>query len=675
VVNGCATPSEPKRGRPVLTSVDFVGNDHVSAKDLRERIATEATSGWFSKTVRYYDPDLFEIDKQRIERTYNAKGFFHAQVEGVDVVKDSEGRVSLRVHVKEGQRAIISNFSIEGLDKLEPKQRLRVEAASGLQPGDGFDEDAYERAKARTVTELKERGYAEAKVTGRVEIEEQYDRAKVVLKANTGPKFTFGRVIVSGNRDIPADAIIRATGIKKGDVYKPSKLELAQQRVYQLGTFSGVRVGLEPIPGGSAVAPVRVNVREAPFQTVRAGVGFQLETDRNVLPRLRAEYTNRNLFGDLRRLELAANGGYAFTPSIISPQKSGIVLATYAQLTNPHILLPGLELVSRLEYTKELQISFDYQSLAARLSLVYRYGRHTITPSLNFVRYFDVNVPASALQQGLTVGGTVVAAPSLLRDSCEAACLLVYPELRYTFDQRDNVLEPTRGFFISVDFQQALKPGNFTYFRFEPELRGYLSLGKLAVLAGRVDYGVILPEGGTKSPGTVRFFAGGANSNRGYGPNAQGPKFGANPRGYANTGVPNDNVGGTFTQAVPAGGNGLMLLSGEFRIRIDPVLQNLVGVVFLDASRVTTDAQLPWTTALEYAPGIGLRYLTPFGPIRLDVAYLVNPADQVAANQNNAILGPIITQPTPVSAGCPSSATNCIRQGRIGYHLTLGEAF
>ncbi len=671
----CAHPSEPKEGHPVLTGIDFVGNKRMPTGDLEKHIATEPWSGFFGKTPRYYDEDLFEIDKKRIERYYQSKGFFEAKVDGVDVIKDGQGRVSLKVHLTEGPRATISNFSIEGLDKLDQHERKSVTDDSGLRVGTGFDEELYEKGKLQTVAALRERGFAEAKVDGKVKIFPVEGRATIVLQAETGLRYHFGKVLVSGNRAIPSEAIARATGIDRGDLYKPSALELAQQRVYNLGTFAGARVGLEPLPGGSAVAPVRVSVREADFQTVRFGIGFQVETERYEVPKLRAEYTNRNLFGGLRRLEVVTQGGYAFTPSIFDVQKTGPTLSTSVQLTTPNVFIPSLDFIARGEYAREVQLSFDYQRVAARFSLVYRYLRHTIQPALNFVRYFAVQVPEQQLENGLVVGGSQSssAQPSLLRDSCTSACTLTYPELRYTYDARDSILEPTRGFYFTTDFQQTLKPGAFTYFKVEPEIRGYLSVGKSLVLAGRADFGAILLPAGAKSPATERFFGGGANSNRGYSSNGQGPKYGANPTGFYPARSPADQFGGTYTLAVPRGGNGLLLLSGELRVHTDFALTHSAIVFFLDASRVTADAQLPWESGLEYAPGIGLRYITPFGPIRVDVGYLINPANQVAFNQEQSVLAPLVTQPTLVSAYCRGAG--CISESRWTYHISLGEAF
>ena len=92
--------------------------------------------------------------------------------------------------------------------------------------------------------------------------------------------------------------------------------------------------------------------------------------------------------------------------------------------------------------------------------------------------------------------------------------------------------------------------------------------------------------------------------------------------------------------------------------------------LFADASRITLEPSLPWQGRLEIAQGIGLRYLTPFGPIRFDVAYLLNPQTVVAAGSPGTG-----TKDTPIGPDCVESTGQCIYQRRWAYHITLGEAF
>jgi translocation and assembly module TamA len=664
----CATPSTPFEGRPVLTDIDFVGNESIKSGELRDKIATAPTSGFFSKTPRYYDADLFAIDVKRIVRWYNQKGFYEAKVTAVEELTDEEGRVRLLVHIEEGRRTYVKAVNFLGWEMLSSDQKSDVADSVELHPGDPFDEDAYQRSKDELVDQFKDRGFAEAQASGEVRIAMEDASATITFTVKPGKLFTFGKVVVTGNRAIPADEIIRATGISRGDLFRPRALALAQQRVYNLGAFSGVRVALEPL-GDSPVAAVRVTVREAPFQTVRFGLGGKIEETRVELPRVHAEYTNRSILGGLKRLELASDLGYAFVPTLLNPEQTGVTTLTSAQITVPHVFepIPGLDFVSRGEFARELQQDFGYDYIAARFALVYRISRHTITGSLNFVRYFDASLNGVDFTTLVQTGGQNLG----LLSNCIPTCTLTYPELRYTFDSRDSVLEPTSGFFGTIDFQQTLKPGNFYYFRVEPEVRAYFPLRPWLVLAGRAQYGALLLEGDNQnaqaSPFTQRFFGGGQNYQRGYQPLAQGPKVGGAP-----------NAQGYWTQYASVGGNGSALLSGELRFRTDFLLRNSGIVLFTDASRITANPSLPWEGRLEIAPGIGLRYITPFGPVRLDVAYVVNFAPVTLASQGDVKLpnGTVVTtQNTVVSPDCIEATGTCVYQRRWTYHLTLGEGF
>lgn len=668
----CRTPSQPFEGRPVLADIDFVGNKSIGKGELLAKIVSQPTNtGWFflPKTAHYYEADLFAIDLKRIVRWYNEKGFYEAKIADVQELTDSEGRVSVRVTIDEGRRATIRKMDYAGAEGIPPNELKDIDVKLPIHPGDAFDEDGYEKAKEVLASELKEHGFAEAKVSGKVVVAPESGVAEIQFTLELGPRFVFGKVVVSGNRQIPGNEIANATGIERGQRFSPSALALAQQHVYNLGAFSGVRVGLEPL-GAEPIAAVRVNVREAPFHTVRFGGGLLIEQSRWELPRLRAEYTNRSLFGGLRRLELAATVGYAFVESPFSYQSasSGIVTLTSAQLVVPNVLLPSLDFITRGEFAREVQPGYSYDEVAARVSLLYRRGRHSISPSLNFVRYFKTQLGDTQLQDLINRNGI---GAGILRE-CGSGCTLTYPELRYTYDARDNAIETTEGFLITASVQQTLKPGTFTYFRFDPEVRFFSPVNRFVVLATRAQWGGFITEGGSATPFTQRFFGGGQSWQRGYGPYQQGPRLGAKP---CQVGVDVNCPAPYATDTVPIGGTSAILLSGEVRVRADYLLNHLGIVFFVDASRVTNNNWAdPFGGGLEVAPGLGLRYLTPFGPVRLDVGYVVNPKQVTALESTDPNTGQVIVAPTRVGDTC-GGAPDCIHQKRWAFHITLGEAF
>jgi translocation and assembly module TamA len=664
LVAACATPWQPFEGHPVLADIKFEGNKSISRSELLAHIATAPTSGFFSKTPRYYDADLFAIDLKRVVRWYNEKGFYEARILDVQELKDDKGRVSVVVRLEEGRRAKVRKMDFAGLDQLAKDEIHDIDGSLPVHPGDDFDEDVYEKAKDALQLALKEHGFAEATVGGKVEVAPEAGEAHITFLCQTGQRYTLGKVVVQGNRQVSGDEIAFATGINKGDRYSPTLLQLAQQRVYNLGTFSGVRVGLEPL-GETPVAAVRVNVREALFETVRFGPGAQVEDTRWELPRLRGEYTNRSLFGGLRRLELQSTVGYAFVTSPLSydPAHSGLTSSSSGQLTIPNVILPGVDFVIRAEFAREVQGGYSFDQVAGRLAFVYRRGRHSFSPSLNFVRYFLIDLYDKKVTDLIDRG---VAGAGLFTD-CPTACTLTYPELRYTYDARDNAIEPTQGFFVSAGIQQTLKPGSFSYFRMDPELRIYLPLARVAVFAAHIHYGGMIPEpGGAPTPFTQRFFMGGQNEQRGYAPLRQGPKLGVKP-------VCDKNADPACVPyalgSVPVGGQASLLISAELRIHADWLLNHLGIVPFIDASQVTNDWKDPIGPGLEFSPGLGLRYLTPFGPIRFDIAWVLNPKDIETLRSGDQIL------PTRVSVHCDNSTKTCIHESRFAFHVTLGEAF
>jgi len=662
----CASIGPPQDGQPLLASLQFEGNDAISGSELESKIVTASSSGVFRKTYRTWDADLFQIDQERILRWYRTRGFFEATVARVDVLPagENEGRAQVRVwvHIVEGRRARVVQVTIAGMDELSQEERIAVQAKLPLAGGDFFDEELYEQDKLTLVAQLKEHGFAAAEASGDVQVSLDEALATVKLTASTGKRFRFGRVFISGNHTIPTELITEAARIKPGAPYQASGLNLAQQRVYNLGVFSGVRVGLEPL-GDDPVAAVRVNVREAPFQTVRVGFGAELEQNRFELPRVRLEYTDRDFFGGARRLELVEQAGYAFVPSITDPSKTGPVSLTTAQLTLPSVLPLGIDVIGRGEFSREIQYGFNYYETAARAALQLRYGKQTFVASLNFVRYF-----AAALDLDLGTLLRNTGSSAALLSNCVPSCTLTYPELRWTLDLRDDLVEPKRGFFATAAVSQTLKPGSFHYLRVAPEVRGYLPLADLAVLAMRAQWGALILQGdSTSSPFTQRFFAGGQSSNRGFGSLGQGPQVGAQPNTLAGpTGLPSE---GYATVALPIGGNGFSLASVELRIHTDFILKNSSIVPFVDGSRVSASWELPFVEPLEFAPGLGLRYLTPFGPIRLDVAVLANPQDVIAQSPASSVL------PTVYSVHCAHDGQSCILESRIQYHLSIGEAF
>jgi outer membrane protein insertion porin family/translocation and assembly module TamA len=184
----------------------------------------------------------------------------------------------------------------------------------------------------------------------------------------------------------------------------------------------------------------------------------------------------------------------------------------------------------------------------------------------------------------------------------------------------DNVLNARRGFSFAVHAEEAgrLLPGTFNYYSVSADARHFLPIGKKVVVANRIQFGNIQASNNEPKqiPFSKKFFLGGATSLRGWG------RYEVSPLG---------------TSGLPIGGNTMAALSSELRV---PIKGNFGGVLFIDAGNVWatdsgdafTDTESVSAADLRYSAGLGLRYQTPIGPVRLDLGYQLNPIDGLIIN-------------------------------------------
>jgi translocation and assembly module TamA len=278
--------------------------------------------------------------------------------------------------------------------------------------------------------------------------------------------------------------------------------------------------------------------------------------------------------------------------------------------------------------------------------------------------------------------------------------LLSYLEELFTWDTRDSPLSPRRGQYLSLSLQQGGGPlgGDFDYLRILPEARGYLTAGEddILTLAARLRVGTLITRSGRPedSAVTTRLYSGGSMWMRGFAMRRLSPMLLVPTPGA--DGDPEAKI------ALPIGGNGLIEGSLEARGRVS---ESLIIAAFTDFGVVTRN-RLPVGDIpnLQWASGIGLRYLTPVGPLRIDLAFRLPfgkppPLYDLAGNeityakqrQDPDPTKPGVTPPLMgdgTIAGSESGANinnSCfgiggskdvwVRDGLCAFHISIGEAF
>ncbi len=675
-LGGCATTGQQETG-PVVRSLDIVGNEEVDAGEIKDGLFTQA-SPWYAFLPFVSEPRLDEIawrgDLQRIEAYYRSRGFHDARVVDSRIVPSGEDRVRLQVRVREGPPTIVKEVSLDGLDGLPPEHRDAVLSALAIREGQVFEEGAWTGLRGALTQRLRELGYAEARVDGEAKVDLATNEAVLELKASPGVRYQPGAIEIvqePGARVEPwrVEEQVREA-LEPFAWYSPEAQQEVQSRVFDMGVFGAAQVAPGQGDPDTGLLPLRLELAESPFHEVRAGFGVGFEQLRQEA-RVTGGYTDRDFLGGLRRFDLEARAGYAFIPSALATFRGsnavirgGPIAGLRAELEQPRLFHPNLRLVTDLEVERAVEPAYTYSGGNGRVGLQWRPRSWLIVePSYNLELY--------VLQAGETElrGQT----PELLF-GCGGTCVLSYLEQRIVYDRRDDPQDPRKGIYLGLSLQEGGGPlgGSFQYLRVLPEARGYLTVlsSRKLTFAARARFGTLVPIGQeeTDSPIVARFFSGG-DGMRGFSTQRLSPMRLVemqNPTGEFNA------------EPMPIGGNGLYEGSVEVRYRLN---QPLTVAAFVDTGFVTTE-QLRLNrpgdllSNVLWAVGGGLRYRTPVGPIRLDLAYRL-PVGPPLPVLNVPGDEPLTYRPTGscFGLGGTSASRGGAPEGVCALHLSIGEAF
>ncbi len=664
----CATTNpRPTPDAPRVVDLEIEGTDQLGEGDIKDRIVTTETPWWepfnpFDDGPSYFDPNAWQADLRRIERFYQAHGYYQAAVVANEVQPRGPDAVALRAEVKEGEPTHIGDILVSGLEALPGEHQKLAVADLPLTKGAIFREADWDGVKELIQGRLREQGYAEAEVGGEVRVDVGTRLATVDIQAKPGQRYRFGSVFVATDArpEVPPRRIIeQAQGaVKKGEWYRESALSEAQARVFRMGVFGAVKVNRGAPDREEATVPVVVDVRESPFHSIRLGGGLGVDSNRQEVRTL-GEWTHRNFLGGLRRLTVRGRVGYAFLPTVYAAEQNGVVFDATTEFEQPRFLWRDVRLQTSLNAERGLEPAYTFIGGRLRGGLIWQpHPALSIFPSYNLEVYrLTGDAGAGARVPPITLGcvrGNDSNAP------CNIA--LSYLEQTIEWDRRDDRSEPRSGYYASLSLQEGGGPlqGSFTYVRLLPDVRYYHSFGpeRRLTVAARLRLGTLIPLGEDKRSSIVtRFFSGGS-SMRGFNSRRLSPQIAIEGQ----------------EETVPIGGNGLLETSLEVRYRLT---NNLVVAGFYDTGFVTSERLGGLGGALgndlQHAVGLGLRYLTVVGPLRLDIARRLNlrPSSLV-------VDAPPGFAPRPASCfffKSDSTAYAGAPEDLCAFHISIGEAF
>jgi outer membrane protein assembly complex protein YaeT len=562
--------------------VDFEvdGNRALAEGTIENSLYTAESGTWPWSDDEYLSKSEFLKDLERIHILYQRSGYFSAELLSWEVRPAGNG-VSIRLTVSEGEPTRVSELDIEELEPLdgaalEEEMRRRIP----LQQGEVFNEADLVASRSMLENEFKNRGYVYATVLLEYRIDKAARTARVVYSVDAGDQYTIGETRIEGYDTEDLDLVQDQLEFASGELYNQQDILDSQRNLYELGLFRRVLIEPQLASVRGDTVDVLVSVAPAPTHVVRVGIGYGTE-DR---VRVRASWLDRNLFGQARQLEV--RGQYS--------QLEREASVTYRQ---PTFLIPRADFLTTAFLRFEIERNYTVERVGATVRTGYRVGRR-----------WQARAGLTAERDEFSEFDEGVLIPELGREFINPS-RLVYSEVGVAFDNTDSLFQPSRGGTANLIYQVGLPvlTGDYAYQRTTLLVTRYLEIREGWVLAGKILPGMIFGYGGDRDrvPLFQRLFAGGASSVRGYERRQLGPKD--DPRSF-----------GQDRDPEPVGGRGLLEASLELRF---PVKGNLRGAAFIDAGNVWSDPDQISLGDLRYTPGAGVRYRTPVGPIRLDVAH------------------------------------------------------
>ncbi len=489
----------------------------------------------------------------------------------------AQGEVPLIVVIVEpGPQALVAGFTLGAQGPLDTAAKAGDAAALEelatlrrqwpLQAGAAFRQSAWTDAKNLTIAQLRARGYAAAAWTETRALVDAPDNS-VTLSAqlDSGPLFRFGEIRIEGLQRYDEDAVRKLAFFGTGTPYTEKALLDFQERVQKVGLFEGAAVELDANPETASAAPVLVKLKELPLQQATTGIGYSANTG----ARLTLEHTHRRVFGTRwiakNKFELGANLK-SWSGELMSHPLDG----RYRNLVAGS--------ASQLRAADEVLDSWSA-----------RVGRTQDTPRIERLYFFELT--QARLKGNLASGNGSAASYNY----------------HWVYRDIDSVLLPTRGLTTSAQAAVGYASGSATvlgvtekgrspFGRLYLRMTWYQPIGDAWYATFRGEAGEVFTRDAIGIPDTLLFRAGGDESVRGYAYRTLGPT----------------------TAGVVSSGRTLATASAEIARPISAKYPAIWWATFVDAG----NAADRWTELRPvFGYGVGVRWRSPVGPLRVDLAY------------------------------------------------------
>ncbi len=522
-------------------------------------------------------------DRDRLQAALGSFGYYAGTVAiavaGRDIddpglpaaLEAAPGPVEVTIAVTRGPEFKLRRIDLQGT--LDPAAMAEARAVLKLEPGQPARAAEVVAAQARMLDALRSAGRALAKVDApAATLDPGAQALDIAFRIDAGPRVDLGAITVEGLDRVNESYVRRRLTIHPGEQFDPAKIEAARQDLAQLGVFATVRAKADEGLDAAGRIPITVEVTERPRHAV--GVTAAYSTDLGASAGV--TWQHRNLFGNAEKLDLGA----AIT-QLGGSASRGAGYNVTAALTKPDVFVRNQSVTVSLQGVKESLDAYDRKAVLGGVQMTRKLSdTWTVTGGL-------LAQQSRIEQEGVTRDYTLLGLPV---------------GVRYDSTGPQGLFEPISGVkaAFTVTPTASIKNGS-DFVILQATASTYLNLAApgRSVLALRGTLGSIQGAGTFLLPPDQRFYAGGSGTVRGYKYQSVGPRF-ASDR--------------------PTGGTSLAAATAEFRQRFG---ESFGAVIFADAGAVD-GGSTPFGGDLRVGAGVGARYYTPIGPIRLDIALPLN---------------------------------------------------
>ncbi|MGE5283660.1 MAG: outer membrane protein assembly factor BamA [Actinomycetota bacterium] len=575
---------EGKRG--YVKAVRFSGNRGLSEKTLHGQMTTKGRGvfHWITNSGHYSDEE-WNNDLNAIVGLYQKSGYARMKILGVDDAWDDRGGIVKTIRIEEGPRYRVRGIVFKGNDHY-----LRSELLAVIRNKEGayLDYAGAEADQEAVATHYRDAGYLDARVDLDVAFEGD-DSSMLRFTIVEGPRYRLGNIVVRGTLLTEAAAILRENPIVPGNTAGEKDLLRFQRAVYATGLYKSVRLQRVKHPE-EGVLDLVFEVEEALFFEVEFGGGWGTDTG------------FRGLLG-AKEKNLDGLGRSVSAQAIVSQKEEKLI----GDLREPWIFGNRWKWEGGLTgmYDKAERVSFDFRQVSVVAGITRKVlERSSVALQYELSRDEVSNVAPGAVLSPEDRGYATIAAVRALA----------------VLDFRDDPFNPKKGTLHSGSAEVATLAlgSSVDYWKLSGQSSFYFSVFRRStfVLSGRA--GMARAFGSTEEvPIQKRFFLGGRTTVRGF---------------------KEDTLGAKAADGTPTGGDMMVNLNTELRV---PLRYGFIGAVFVDAGSVWFARNTVSGFDLRKTSGLGLRYLTPVGPIGLDYGWKLDRREGESAAEWHFTIGAV----------------------------------